>query len=132
MKVSVFGNPDIVEDNLAVKLVPGLRKKFPKIEFLVEDPSEGLKPPKDGVWVILDVAKGIDEVKVFSDLSKLETDRKTSLHDYDVATEIKLLRKIGKVEIVRIIAIPIGMKNEKALREIVNNLKKIRGYEPRI
>ncbi|MBU1085745.1 MAG: hypothetical protein ABIJ43_04610 [Candidatus Beckwithbacteria bacterium] len=125
MKVSVFGNPDIKEDNLVVKMVPELKKKFPEVEFRVEDPSEGLKPPENGLWVILDVAVGIDKIRVFEDLDKLTTERKTSLHDYDVAMELKLLKKLGRIEKLKIVAVPGDMDREKALREIVRIIENI-------
>lgn len=128
MKVSVFGNPDLKEDNLVVKMVPELRRRLIEIEFVVEDPSEGLKPPSDKAgpcqWVILDVAVGIDKIRVFEDLSKLTTERKSSLHDYDVSMELKLLKKLGKVDRLKIVAIPMGMDRKKALDEIIKILKK--------
>ena len=123
MKVSVFGNPDVKIDSLVVGLVSELKLRLPEVEFIVEDPSEGLKPPKGGVWVILDVATGIDEIKVFEDLSKLSATRKSSLHDYDVAMELLLLKKIGRLVKVKIVAVPIEMEREKAFKEIINILE---------
>ena len=126
MKVSVFGNPDIKEDSLVVDLVPELRRRFKEVKFKVEDPSEGLKPPPaDAGWVILDVAKGIEEVKVFEDLDKLESLRRVSLHDYEVGMELKLLKKLGKVGELKIIAVPIRMKKERAMENIVRIIKKL-------
>jgi len=118
MKVSVFGNPDLKEDSLAVKLVPELKIEFPETEFKVEDPVEGLKPPKNGLWVILDVVKGIDEIRVFKDIDRLVDERRVSLHDYDVGMELKLLKKLGKIKKLKIIAVPMEMKKSRALEEI--------------
>jgi len=131
MKVSVFGNLDVKKDSLVVKMVPDLKKRFPEVEFVIEDPSEGLKPPaplgrgrpSDGLWVILDVAQGIDKIRVFEDISKLKTERKSSLHDYDVTTELKLLKKLGRVDKLKIVAVPMGMDRKKALKDIVNILE---------
>ena len=132
MKVSVFGNPDVKKDNLVVKLVPKLKKIFPKIDFRVEDPSEGLKPPvsagrgrPERLWVILDVAKGIDKIRVFEDLDKLVTEKRVSLHDYDVSMELKLLKRLGKVEKLKIVAVPMGMDRKKALEKICSILEDI-------
>jgi len=122
MIVSVFGNPDVKEDSLAVRLVPRLRQRFPKIKFRVEDPVEGLNPPTGGEWVIIDMAKGIKGVRVIEDLDKLETARRVSLHDYDLAMELKLLRKLGKVKKVKIIAVEMGMRREQAFRVIASLL----------
>jgi len=118
MKVSVFGNPDLKEDSLAVKLVPELKIEFPGVEFKVEDPVEGLKPPKNGLWVILDVAEGVDKIRVFEDIDKLVDERRVSLHDYDVGMELKLLKKLGKIKKLKIVAVPMEMKKSRALKEI--------------
>jgi Ni,Fe-hydrogenase maturation factor len=121
MKVSVFGNPDLKGDSLVVKMVPRLKKRFPEVEFKIEDPSEGLKPPVEGEWIILDVAVGIDKVRVFEDLDKLVTEKRVSLHDYDVAMELKLLKKLGKIGELKIVAVPVKASEE----EIVNKLDKV-------
>ncbi len=118
MKVSVFGNPDLKEDSLVVKLMPKLKIEFPGVEFKVEDPVEGLKPPKNGLWVILDMAQGIDKIRVFEDIDKLVDERRVSLHDYDVGMELKLLKKLGKIKKLKIVAVPMEMKKNRALEEI--------------
>ncbi|MFH1280628.1 MAG: hypothetical protein ABII08_03405, partial [Candidatus Beckwithbacteria bacterium] len=90
MKISVFGNLDLKEDNAAIKLIPELRKKYPEAEIKVEDPAEGLKPVDD--WIVVDVCQGIKEVMEIEDLDKFESLRRVSVHDYEVATELKLLK----------------------------------------
>lgn len=125
MKVSVFGNPDLENDNLIVKLIPKLRKRFPEVEFRVEDPVEGLKPPKDDLWVILDMAEGIDRVRVFEKVDKLVEVRGVSLHDYEVGTELKLLKKLGKIKDLKIIAVPMEMEEKELWREVVKRLKEV-------
>ncbi len=119
MKVSVFGNEQVKEDSLVVDLLPKLKKKFPRLKFRVEDPSEGLRPPDEGEWVILDVAKGIDKIRVFEDLSKLVTEKRVSLHDYDVSMELKLLKRLGRVNKLKIVAVPMEMDKDQAFKEIV-------------
>lgn len=104
MKISVFGNPELVGDNAAIKLIPWLKKKYPEAEIKVEDPAEGLKPAAD--WVIVDVCRGIKQVTEFNDLDKFEALRRVSVHDYEVITELKLLKKLGKIKKLRILAVP--------------------------
>lgn len=125
MKVSVFGNPDLKEDSLGVRLIGKLRKQFPGVEFKVEDPVEGLRPPEDGLWVILDVAKGIEGVRVVNDLDKLIDERRVSLHDYGVGMELKLLKKLGKIKELRLIMVAMGMKEDKALRLVSQQLSQL-------
>jgi len=130
MKVSVFGNPDLKEDSLVVKLMPELKRELPEVEFKVEDPSEGLKPAKKGLWVILDVVKGIEGVKVLDDVDKLVDKRRVSLHDYDVAMELKLLNKLGKIKKLKIVGVEMGMEEKKALEGIIKVLGKIIPRQP--
>ncbi|TAN57989.1 hypothetical protein EPN15_02395 [Patescibacteria group bacterium] len=40
MKIFVFGNPDLAGDNIALRILPKLRKKFPLIQFIHKDPLE--------------------------------------------------------------------------------------------
>ncbi|OGY91948.1 MAG: hypothetical protein A3B30_01755 [Candidatus Komeilibacteria bacterium RIFCSPLOWO2_01_FULL_52_15] len=46
MTVSVFGNPDLPEDAMPVALIPELRKRFPNITFVHQDPNEECTPPE--------------------------------------------------------------------------------------
>ncbi len=43
MKILVFGNILVKKDNLALKLLPRLREKFPNIIFKEFDPTENLE-----------------------------------------------------------------------------------------
>ncbi|MBU2052291.1 hypothetical protein KKH13_03765 [Patescibacteria group bacterium] len=104
MKISVFGNPDLEVDSAALKLIPELKRRYPKAEIVVEDPTEGLKPVRD--WVIVDVCQGISKITEFTDLDKFESLRRVSVHDYQVSTELKLLKKLGKIKQLKIIGVP--------------------------
>lgn len=105
MKISVFGNPDLDKDNAAIKLIPQLKKQYPQAEIVVEDPTEGLKPADD--WLIVDVCQGITKMTEFTDPDQFTSARRISVHDYDLATELKLLKKLGKIKKLKIICVPI-------------------------
>lgn len=45
LRVSVFGNPDLPMDAMPIVLLPELRKQFPDIEFIHQDPNEECFPP---------------------------------------------------------------------------------------
>lgn len=115
MKISVFGNPDLKEDKAAIKLIPWLKKQYPAAEIKVEDPTGGLVPPEDGEWLIVDACappspeatEGQGRIMVFEDLDKFEALRRVSVHDYEVITELKLLKKLGKIKKLKILAVPI-------------------------
>ncbi len=107
MKISVFGNQDLEQDNAAIKLIPWLKKKYPESDIKIEDPAEGLKPPPAGGWIIVDACEGINKIIEFEDLDKFESLRRVGVHDYEVMTELKLLKKLGKIKKLKIIAVPI-------------------------
>lgn len=104
MKISVFGNADLKEDSAALKLIPYLKKKYPKAEIKIEDPGEGLRPADD--WLIVDVCRGINKITEFDDLDRFAAARRISVHDYELATELKLLQKLGKIKRLRVLAVP--------------------------
>ncbi|MEM5832089.1 MAG: hypothetical protein QXW01_01600 [Candidatus Aenigmatarchaeota archaeon] len=117
MKIYVFGNPLVKKDSLAVKLSKKLKKVFPQIDFVEFDVVEDLKEEN---LVIMDVAEGIEKVEIIEDLDLLENRKIYSLHDYDLSYELKLLKKIGKIKNVKIIAIPFNLNEEEALKQVIN------------
>lgn len=129
MKILVFGNLLEEKDNLALKLIPNLHEKFPEIEFKEFDPTESLENEiEKKELIILDVAEGIKEVKLVEDIDKLETIGKYSMHDFDLAYNLKLLKKIGKLKRVKIIAVPMEMDEEEAFNKIRAILEKQRRF----
>lgn len=104
MKISVFGNPDLAGDSAAIKLIPWLKKKYPGAEIKVEDPAEGLRPADN--WLVIDVCQGIKKITEFADIDQFAAVRRVSVHDYDLALELKLLKKLGKIKQLTIIAVP--------------------------
>lgn len=122
MKIFVFGNPAVDKDALPLKLLSKLRTRFPKIDFVTADPTEFLGYQGEEIW-ILDSAEGIEEVIVLHDISKLDLPKRFSVHDYDVALDLKLLEKLGRLEKVTIFAIPMGMKETEALEQVSSHLQ---------
>ena len=123
--ILVFGNPLMDEDSLALRILPRLKKLLPEIEFIELDGTESEEIASYGPDVtILDVAKGIDKPVVITDLDQLDLPRVVSMHDFDLAWNLKLLVKIGKIRSVRILAMPSGYGEEKAVKEISELLRK--------
>jgi hypothetical protein len=116
MKVLVFGNPLVDMDSIALKLLPVLRKRFPDVEFKEFDPTENLE--KEGRdLVILDSAVGISEVTLMEDTRKLGLSGRNSMHDLDLPITLGILRKLGAIDSVRIIAVPHDYPLRKAAAE---------------
>ena len=114
-KVYVFGNPAVEEDSLALKTAKELEKEDLGVDFIYVDPNEEIME-KD--LLILDVAYGIRKVSVINNLDKLETGKKVSLHDFDIAFSLKLMKKIEMIKKIKIIAIPMNYSLEKACKEV--------------
>jgi len=121
-KIYVFGNPLLEEDSLALKIAKKLEKGFPSLSFIHHDPNEEIKE-KD--LVVLDVALGIKQVTLITNLDQFETEQKVSLHDYDVAFSLKLMKKIGLIKTVKIIAIPMNYSEKKAYEEVKEQIETI-------
>ena len=117
MRIYVIGNPLIEDDSIAIRIAKELREKFPKIEFIETDTlSELMKFEK--IPIIMDAAQGVKKVESFTGTEKIETKDVYSLHDMDLAFEIKLLKKLGKINDARIIAIPRNYDLKKAVEEV--------------
>ncbi|MBI5223549.1 hypothetical protein HY990_03945 [Candidatus Micrarchaeota archaeon] len=119
MEILVFGNPLVQKDSLALHLTSQLREKFPAIEFIEFDSAENLEDQGRDL-VILDVADGIKKVELIEDLSFLEKSPSYSMHDFDLALTLKLLKKMKKLDSIKIIAIPTSYDLKKAYNETVN------------
>lgn len=115
--IHIFGNPLLDFDNLPLKLAPKLEKIFPEIDFVIADPSENLKPI-DSELIIIDTIEGAKKVTVIDDLEKIQITRIYSLHDFDLAFNLKLLQKIGKLKKVKIFGVPMEGDEEETLSKL--------------
>ncbi len=107
MRIYVFGNPLVHEDSIPLQILPGLKKVFPQVEFIITDPNENFPPEGEKNLVIIDTVKGIKK-PVLLDLDNFEKQTKTPIspHDYDLLFHLLLLKKMKKIESVKIIGVP--------------------------
>lgn len=122
MIVSLFGNPDLPEDALTVRLLPELQKALPRVRFVVQDPNE-LDLPNDDHWVIVDTVKGLKDVREISLEEIKATKARATTHDFDLAAHLLLAKKIKKDLAVTIIGVPMEYEKAKALKKVVDILK---------
>ena len=108
-------------DNLPLKLAPKLQKLFPEIDFVITDPSENISPI-DGELIIIDTVENIKNVILIDDIEKLETNKIYSLHDFDLAFNLKLLQKIGKLKRVKIFGVPMEGDEEDVLEQLEKSI----------
>lgn len=113
VKLLLFGNPALAMDSLALKVGAALEQEGYETLHL-ENPL-GLLDLDLAEYVILDVAYGVTEVKLLTDVDKLVLGRLCSLHDFDMAYFLKLLNALGDLDEIRIIAIPLEMSEQDAI-----------------
>lgn len=123
--IYIFGNHLLPFDNLPLQLVPELKKHFPKIHFEIKDPNENLKPENKEL-IIIDTVEGIDKVIIFNDIDKIENSPKYSMHDFDLGFNLKLLQKIGELEKVTIFGVPMKIKKQAALEQLIDKIRNLR------
>ncbi len=127
MKILVFGNPLLQKDNLALRILPRLKKEFSKnneLEFIESDSTEDLHKQGRNL-VILDVAMDIQKVEIIEELDRLTTGKMYTLHDFDLPNNLKIFKKLNLIDSVKIIAIPQDLDEDVAFEEVCEVLRKI-------
>jgi len=125
MKISLFGNPDLPEDNLPHRIKARLEAHFPNLSFVALDPNELDLPVTDDDWIIIDSVAGIPRVMWLSVSDIALPAARVTAHDFDLATFLLFARKLNKNISIRIIGIPMRYDEEKALDETARLLKEI-------
>ena len=74
--------------------------------------------------IILDSVAEIDKVIILNSIEQLHTNKIYSMHDFDLAYNLKLLKKIGAVDSIKIIGVPIQITDADALNQIQSIFKK--------
>ncbi|OGL87466.1 hypothetical protein A3I40_02120 [Candidatus Uhrbacteria bacterium RIFCSPLOWO2_02_FULL_48_12] len=125
MKVYIFGNEDLAEDNRAFEVAKQLRASLRGIEFIKVKPNEDLPFANEGRVIIMDTVWGIKNVEVLGnqDLDRLALSPRASVHDFDLGWQLKYLKKLGKLGEVIIIGLP--MQGEIDYRLIHSIFKKL-------
>lgn len=114
--VFVFGNPDLPQDSLPLRILPELRQRFPEIDFLVQDPHEEWEVGEE--TIIIDTVVGIRETTLFHDLNHFSASPRITAHDFDAIANLRYLQKLERVKRVEIIGVPPDLSEEKALSQV--------------
>jgi hypothetical protein len=113
MTIFIFGNEDIPNDNVAVMLAKKIGNQLKDVTFITVKPNEDLPFTEGQDAVLMDVVIDLLEPTLIEDISNLSLPPRNSTHDFDLAFQLKYLRKIGKLESVKIIGLPYGKKLTK-------------------
>lgn len=121
MKVLVFGNSLLAQDNLPLLILDKLRESFPEIEFKEFDPNDDLE--KEGrELTIIDTVEGIKKATLITDTNKIIISKLYSMHDFDLGQSLRLLKKMKYIDSVKIFGVPMGMKKKEALEQLTSLL----------
>ncbi|MBU0666280.1 MAG: hypothetical protein ABIC91_01920 [Nanoarchaeota archaeon] len=119
-KVLCFGNPFIPIDSLAIEI--GKELKLKGFEFVIcVSPQEIIQ--HTNFSFILDVCENIKKVSLIG-IKDLKANTLFTLHDFDLNFFLQLMKSIGRIDEVKIIAIPINYDKQKAKEEIAKILQR--------
>lgn len=123
MAIYLFGNPDLPDDSVPLRILPELKKRFPQLRFKIKDPNEEWDCPEE--LTAIDTVRGIEKVGVFDNLAKFAAAPRLTIHDFDALTNLRYLQKLGKLKKIQIIGVPAEMNPEEAFTAIAEALKGI-------
>jgi hypothetical protein len=108
MKVYVFGNKDVPGDAAAIEVAEGVGGAADGVSFVFVEPNEDVPFVEEERVVVLDVVRGIREVALISgdDIDRFAPPPRASVHDFDLAFQLKYLKKIGRLGEVHVVGIP--------------------------
>ena len=121
--IFIFGNPDLGYDSLPIKLIPQLKSAFPNISFELKDPNEEWEVPED--MTIIDTVINLKEVTIFNDLESFDATPRVSMHDFDALSNLRYLKKLGKLKSVKIIGVPKDINIKEALISVSRLITRI-------
>lgn len=112
----MFGNEFFQGDEVAKELSKII--KADKFEFIqAESPNEILNANDE--LIILDVVKGLKEVKIIDKIDDLVLANSVTCHDLDLGFYLKLMQTTGKINSVKIIGLPFGNNDYDYLKQEV-------------
>ena len=108
MKVYVFGTKDVPGDAMAIEVAEEVEGAVDGVSFVFVGPNEDVPFADEARVVILDVVHGMREVALISgdDIDRFTPPPRTTVHDFDLAFQLKYLKKIGRLGEVYVVGIP--------------------------
>jgi Ni,Fe-hydrogenase maturation factor len=108
MQLHIFGNEYVAEDKRAIEVAKELEGAIEGISFVFVNPNEDVSFVNERHVVILDTVQGIWEVTLIEGgvIDELISSPRGSVHDFDLAFQLRYLKKLNKLGEVTIIGIP--------------------------
>jgi Ni,Fe-hydrogenase maturation factor len=108
MNVYVFGNEFVAEDNSAIEVARALKNTVEGISFVFVGPNEDVPFAGEPRVVILDTVQGLRNVALVegNGITELVLSPRGTVHDFDLAFQLRYLKKLGKLRDVTVVGIP--------------------------
>ena len=108
MNVYVFGNEYVEEDKRAIEVARDLEDTVEGISFVLVDPNEDVPFVDEPQVVVLDTVQGIRDVALLEGvgIDGLLLSPRGSVHDFDLAFQLRYLKKLSKLGKLTVIGIP--------------------------
>ncbi len=129
MRVYVFGNEDVPEDRRAIEVARQLESTIDDVSFVYVRPNEDVPFADEGRVVILDTVHGILDMELLEgdEIDRLVSSPRGSVHDFDLAFQLKYLKKLNRLGEVTIIGVP--QEGEIDHRRIQSILRKLVAHD---
>ncbi|MFW6014471.1 MAG: hypothetical protein ACOCQG_04820 [Candidatus Nanoarchaeia archaeon] len=123
MKVFCLGNEHITQDSYAIKL--GRELEFEDVDFIECQSADEFLEKVKGLKeiVVLDVAKDITDVKLVTN-ENIKSSKITTGHDFDIGFFMSLLKEMGELQKINIIAIPQKEPDKNIIKKVKSKIQK--------
>ena len=125
MQIYVFGNKDAPGDVGAIEVAEGVGGAVDGVSFVFVGPNEDVPFVDEERVVVLDVVHGMREVALISgnDIDRFAPPPRTTVHDFDLAFQLRYLKKIGRLGEVCVLGIP--KEGEVDYSRVISILRKL-------
>jgi Ni,Fe-hydrogenase maturation factor len=108
MNVYVFGNEYVAEDKRAIEVAREVEGTIEGISFVFVNPNEDAPFVNERHVVILDTVQDLRDVALVEGdaIDGLSLSLRGSVHDFDLAFQLRYLKKLNRLGEVTIIGIP--------------------------
>jgi len=115
----VFGNEYLESDSFAKEMAEELKEKA---RITCCTTPDLLLDAEEEEIIILDVIKNVKETTVITDAAQLKINKLVSMHDFDLAYFLELMKQLGMAKKIKIIGIPESGDKKKIVKEIIKYL----------
>jgi len=115
----VFGNEYLESDSFAKEMAEELKEKA---RITCCTTPDLLLDAEEEEIIILDVIKNVKETTVITDAAQLKINKLVSMHDFDLAYFLELMKQMGMAKKIKIIGIPESGDKKKIVKEIIKYL----------